>query len=559
MKPKMNNYKYLLAIGVLIVSLSACRKSFLEREPLGSLSEEGYFQTDNAAMKLVADCYGPMLDGWGYTINKVALGDESVDNADGGGSDPGDRPQTIEVGRGRPLASNPLLSEMWNNRFAAIGKCNLAIKNIEEQWDKLVAGKKPVSEDEKARYIAEIKFLRAWYYFDLIWVFKEVPLVTSPMPSETRLPKSPVEELKTQIYSDLDAAISAASFPKSASLPRGEKGRANKDAAYALKARAALFFAGLIESGKMQGNAVEEYTVAKNAAEQVVKSGGLSLLPDYQDLFRGDYQVGPYSQEAIFTVLRSYLPGIGFGGDAFSIMNVGRNNIGGYGGNTPTRDLAAEFEEGDPRKLFTIISHNDIFRTSSGANEVHNYRGYYNDFNLQHSRKAFVPQQFRVQDNLTRSNWGPYWIRYAEVLLVYAEALLKTNGGKAEVAQYINEVRKRAFVTTSKVDGPAVFRQFSTGLAAVTPAEFETRYAVKPTDNLLDAIKHERRVELALEGFRLYDLVRWNEYATTMKAFYTKYGFADKGVSAGDNSWPFPIPQTEIDRSNGALTQNSNY
>ncbi len=555
----MKNYKYLLAIGVLIVSLGACRKSFLEREPLGSLSEEGYFQTDNAAMKLVADCYGPMLDGWGYTINKVALGDESVDNADGGGSDPGDRPQTIEVGRGRPLASNPLLSEMWNNRYLGIGKCNLAIKNIEEQSDKLVSGGKPVSEEEKARYIAEIKFLRAWYYFDLIWVFKEVPLVTSPMPSETRLAKSPVEDLKNQIYSDLDAAINVPSFPRSSSLPRSGKGRASKDAAYALKARAALFFAGLVESGKMQGKAIDEYNVAKNAAEQVVKNGGLSLLPDYQDLYRGDYQVGPYSQESIFSVLRSYLPAIGFGGDAFAIMNVGRNNVGGYGGNNPTRDLASEFEDGDPRKMFTIISHNDIFRTLSGANEVHNYRGYYNDFNLQHSRKAFVPQQYRVQGDLLRSNWGPYWIRYAEVLLVYAEALLKTNSGNAEVARYVNEVRRRAFVTTSKVDQPAVLRQFSAGLGSITSAQFDTQYAVKPTDDLLKAIKHERRVELALEGFRLYDLVRWNEYATTMKAFHTKYGFADKGASAGENSWPFPIPQTEIDRSNGALIQNTNY
>lgn len=555
----MKKYTYILVLGTLIISFSACKKSFLEREPLGSLSEEGYFQTDNAAMKLVVDCYGPMLDGWGYTINKVALGDESVDNADGGGSDPGDRPQTIEVGRGRPLASNPLLSEMWNNKYLGIGKCNLAIKNIEEQWDNLVAGGSSVSEETKARYIAEIKFLRAFYYFDLIWVFKEVPLVTSPMPSETRLAKSSVEELRNQIYSDLDAAIAEASFPRSSALPRTDKGRANKDAAYALKARAAMFFAGLIEGGKMQGNATEEYTVAKNAAEQVVKTGGLSLLPDFQDLYRGDYKIGPYSQESIFAVLRTYLPAIGFGGDAFAIMNVGRNNVGGYGGNTPTRDLAAAFETGDPRKMFTIISHEDVFRTASGANEVHNYQGYYNDFNLQHSRKAFVPQQYRQDGNLLRSNWGPYWIRYAEVLLVYAEALLKTNAGNAEVAQYINEVRRRAFVTTSKVDEPAVYRKFAQGLNAISPADFEVSYAVKPTDNLLEAIKHERRVELALEGLRLYDLVRWNAYAPTMKAFHSKYGFADKGVSAGENSWPFPIPQTEIDRSNGALTQNANY
>ncbi|WP_118194246.1 RagB/SusD family nutrient uptake outer membrane protein [Albibacterium indicum] len=555
----MKTHQYILGASIVALSLGACSESFLDRDPLGSLAEEEYFQTDNAAMKLITDCYGPMLDGWGYTVNKIALGDESVDNADGGGSDPGDRPQTIEVGRGRPLASNALLQEAWSNRFLGIGKANLAIQNIEANWDKLIANGTSVSEETKARYIAEAKFLRAWYYFDLVWVFKEVPLIVEPQDPEARVPKSSTEDLRIQIYKDLDEAIAVASFPRSSEMPREEKGRANKDAAYALKARAALFFAGLMEAGKMNGNADEEYVVAKAAAEQVVLHGNLSLLPDFQDLFRGDYQVGPFSEESILPVIRAYLPEVNFGGDAFAIMNVGRNNVGGWGGNTPTRDLASEYEVEDPRKMFTIISHGDIFKTASGGEEVHNYRGYYNDFNLQHSRKAFVPQQYRVQGNLQRSNWGPYWIRYSEVLLIYAEALLKTNASPTEVVKYINEVRRRAFVTSSKTDEPAIFRKFQEGLKPISESEFTSKFAVKPTDNLMEAIKHERRVELALEGFRLYDLVRWNEYAPVMKAFYTKYGFADKGINAGENSWPFPIPQTEIDRSNGILEQNSNY
>src|SRR5690606_34938526 len=152
-----------------------------------------------------------------------------------------------------------------------------------------------------------------------------------------------------------------------------------------------------------------EYTIAKNAAAEVVLKGQLTLLPDFQDLYRGDYQVGPFSKEVIMGVLRNFQPAFGLGGDAFAIMNVGRNNVGGWGGNTPTRDLAASYDPADPRKMFTIISHNDIFKTSSDGEEVHNYRGYYNDFNLQHSRKAFVPQQYRIQNDLQRSNWQPYW------------------------------------------------------------------------------------------------------------------------------------------------------
>src|SRR5690606_37290971 len=201
----------------------------------------------------------------------------------------------------------------------------------------------------------------------------------------------------------------------------------------------------------------------------------------------------------------------------------------GWGGNNPTRDLAAAFDPADPRKMFTIISHNDIFKTSSGGEEVHNYRGYFNDYNLQQSRKAFVPQAYRQQNDLQRSNWQPYWIRYSEVLLIYAEAIIRTGGNHAEALNYLNEVRHRAYVTTSKVDEPAIYRLFATGLKAIDEATFASRYAIKTSDDILQAIKKERRFELALEGFRLYDLIRWGEYANTMKAFHQKYGFADKG------------------------------
>src|SRR5690606_26519312 len=113
--------------------------------------------------------------------------------------------------------------------------------------------------------------------------------------------------------------------------------------------------------------------------------------------------------------------------------------------------------------------------------------------------------------------------------------------------------------TTSKTDDSAIFRLFAEGLKEVDEASFMANYAVKASDDINLAIKNERRIELALEGLRLYDLVRRGEYASTMKAFYQKYGFADKGRDAGDNSWPFPIPQIEVDRSNGVLVQNSNY
>ena len=545
-------------LATLILPIG-CKKDYLARDPYGVLNQGEYFKTDGAGLKLLTSCYQPMLDGWGFTVNRIAIGDEVVDNAGAGGSDPGDRPQTTEVGRGRPLASNALLFETWSNRFNGIGKCNVALDGFEKEGANLIQDGKPVSGETVQRYVAEIKFLRAWYYFDLLTVFKEVPLILQIEEPTVRKDKASLPELRAQVYKDLDEAIAETNLPRSSALTSSETGRVSKDAALALKARAALFFAGLMEQGALSGDAKAEYTIAKTAAEDIIKNGNLSLLPDFQDLYRGDYEVGPFSDECILGVLRTYDPAFGLGNDVFAIMNVGRNNIGGWGGNTPTKDLAASFDPADPRKMFTIISHNDIFKTANGGQEVHNYRGYFNDFDLQHNRKAFVPQQYRQNNNLQRSKWQPYWIRYAEVLLIYAEATIKSGGSADQALPYLNQVRKRAFVTTAKKDGPAVYRLFEESLKEISEAQFNTNYAVKTSDNVLEAIKKERRSELALEGFRLYDLVRWGAYASTMKAFYQKYGFADKGRDASEKSWPFPIPQIEIDRSNGILQQNENY
>jgi starch-binding outer membrane protein, SusD/RagB family len=554
-------HNIIIKIGLLfmvIISVSAC-SDFLERDPMGVMDEDSYYTTDDAAMELLSNCYGTMLAGFPYAINRVAEGSESVDDADGGGSDAGDRPQVADVGTGKPETSNSLLLETWDNRYEGIGRCNSALEAFSAEGTTFVSGGNEVSEETISRYISEVKFLRAWYYFDLVTVFKEVPLIVSTLDASERVAKAGAEDIRTQLYDDLDAAINDDNLPRASELTDEELGRVSKDAAYVLKARIALYFAGLMSQGKMEGDATTEYKLAKSAAAEVINTGGLSLLDDYQELYRGDYETGTQSSECIFTVLTTYKGDIGMSTDAFAIMNVGRNNVGGWGGNCPTKDLASEFEVGDPRKIFTIISHGDIFPTLAGGEEYHDYSGYYNDFNLQQSRKAYVPQAHREDGNLLKSKWSPYWIRYSEVLLIYAEATLEIGGTNSEVAEYINMVRHRAFVTTSKKDEEAIYRKFEEDLFPIDELTFTSQYAVTTSDDLLKAIKHERRVELALEGLRLYDLIRWGDYATTMQAFYQKYGFADKGISASENSWPFPIPQTEIDASNGVLVQNSNY
>lgn len=548
---------YILCIWSISI-LFSCSDSFLERNPKGRLDESAYMKTDDAAFKLVTSCYQPLHDGFAYSINRVAIGSESVDDADGGGSDAGDRPQTTELGKGYPLSSNPLLQEAWTHRYTGIGRCNVGIEQLSKEDLSLTSGGQPVSKETVSRYISEMKFLRAWYYFDLVNTFGGVPLLIEVQLPDTRLEKASLEEMRTQLYKDLDDAINDPNLPwkKEMNLTT-ELGRVSKDAAYTFKGRIALFFAGLMEQSKMQGSAQEEYEIAKNAASAVITQGGLSLTPDFQDLYGGDYDRGLSSPECIFTCLSKYVPETGYLTDSYAIMNVGRNNVGGWGGNVPTSDLADFYNDRDPRRLFTIISDGDIFKRG-GEEEVHNYKGYYN-FSLQQSRKAFVPYDYREDGNLQRSKWAPYWIRYAETLLIYAEALLKTSGSKEEVARYINMVKYRAYVSTSKQDSFAFERKFEETLVDINESTFSAQYAIQVSDDLEQVIKDERRAEFALEGLRLYDLIRWGDYVTTMKAFSSKYQYAGKGSEASERSWPFPIPQAEIDRSNGVLTQNENY
>ena len=245
-------------IALLAFHMVSCQKDYLQRDPYGILNESEFFKTDGAGLKMVTSCYQPMADGWGYTVNKIAIMDESVDNADAGGSDPGDRPQTTEVGTGRPLASNALLNETWSNRYRGIGKCNQALASLEKEGGNLIENGQKLSSSTLARYIAEVKFLRAWYYFDLVTVFKEVPLITTIEEPTTRLAKASIEDLRNQIFKDLDEAIADPNFPRHVDLSASETGRASKDAALAIKARSSLFFAGLMEQSIMTGNANAE-------------------------------------------------------------------------------------------------------------------------------------------------------------------------------------------------------------------------------------------------------------------------------------------------------------
>jgi len=559
----MKKILYILAIA-LMLAFNSCSDSFLESKQYASIDEAGYYNTPDAAFKAVTNCYANMIPygDWDYYLNRIEVGCNTTDDADAGGSDANDRADTKNIATGRPLTSNGELLNTWTRRFTGISRCNSAIEGISQATKLVAASGSAVSAETKSRYLSEIKFLRAWFYYDLVSTFGSVPLITAT-PVPTNLPaKASIEDLRTQILKDIDEAIADPNLPTNVSTT--EYGRISKYVAYAFKARVCLFFAGLAEKGIIKADAASDYASALKSAKAVYDSHAFALVADYQNLFRGDYFAGSHvmelSQECVFTILRKYVPGYMDIGYCTAVMYAGRGEVGGWGGNCPTRDFSESFDPRDPRRIFSVIESGDIFPNVDGKQITHSYKGYDN-IHYQQSRKAFVPDRFLNGYSLgdIRSDWTPYYIRYADVILMYAEALFKTGGDKQTVASLINEVRYRAFVTTSKKDEEATFRASEKSLIPINDSYFQTNLAVKTSDDLLKAIKNERRWELGLEGYRFQDLLRWGDYVPVMNAYYAKQPYANKGKLVTDKSWPFPIPQTEIDIANGVLVQNDNY
>lgn len=534
-----------LSISALTIS---CNSDFLDRPTLGTLDETTYLSTEDAGYKLLINCYQPILNHWDYQTMKFDVGNQLTDDCSKGGSDAGDRSVITEVTRGNPTATSGMLTNLWNHRYQqAISPCNVFLSLITPETQLIKAGGSLVSKEEKQRWISEAYFMRAFYYFDVAMIFANVPVIDKPLNvvEKESIVKSNKEDVMKFILSDLEKAIAEPNLPSAKTLPVSEMGRITKEAAMAFRARVNLFY----------GN----YDAAKADLKTVVESGCYDLIDNYEDLFNSAND-GYMSKEAVFITLRSYIPNY-TGGSVCPQMNVGRAGTGGWGGECPTNDLVNEYEIGDPRLVHTVLSTGDIFVKKDGTEEVHDYSGYDN-YPQQHSRKQYPDWSRRPIGDLMNTDWTFYHIRYADVLLMYAECLIETGEDKQKAVDLINEVRHRAFVTTLGSDSFAKFRKFNIPAdKKVTEEIFNATYKVKLSDDLRKAIRHERRVELGGEGLRLYDLLRWGTFVSTMQAFgQTAEGkYSGAGTHVTDKTWPYPIPQNEIDYVGGALTQNDNY
>lgn len=483
-----------LTVSLLLVSCN----DLLDTKPQGAVTTENFWLTEQDASTAVIAVYDVLQ--WDNTtgINRWVFGDLVSDDAEKGGESPADWAEMQQLADFTANAGNPLVATSWENLYVGIYRANLVISNVPGI---------DMDTDLRDRYIAEAKFLRAWYYFNLVKLFGGVPLVTRPLePSEYIQPRASAEEVYSQIEKDLTEAAEV--LPRQ--YPATDLGRATWGSAKALLVKAYVF--------------QSKWQQAEPLAKEIIDSGVYSLEPDYAYMFTLE---GEHGTGSVFEIDFATIPGIGSWGDATegTIGDVYRGSRGnwGWGFDCPTQDLVDEFEPGDPRLDATVINDGEELPDGQIADNRDSPTS-------MHNQKAWIPESARPGNNDGNDSMGPknvIDIRYAEILLWHAEAA-NENGNTAAALQSLNEVRERA-----RGGNPTILPDVTT----------------TNKDELRQAIWHERRVELGMEAHRFFDLVRQGRAVDIL---------GPRGFKEGTHE-VFPIPQEQIELSQGKLEQNNGY
>ncbi len=471
---------------------------FLDKNPLDRISSETFWQNENEVDMALAGVYARLS---AFTFGHK---DGSFDVM---GGDAYGTVLSLSQGNIEPT-SGSLVTTIYNDCYRGISSCNFFLDNVEQA---------PIDAGKLEQYKAEVYFLRALFYFTLTDHYGGVPLYTTSVTVEEALVKqSSKVTVIEQVISDLDFAID--------NLPNVKytDGHAVKGSALALKARVLLFN--------------EQWSDAANAADLVIKDDKFSLSDNFRTLFLTEGQSN--NPEIIFTT-RSLEPDIIHSLDIrFSwhgILNPLQQLVDAFQctdglpiTESPLYDPANWRLNRDPRCLMTVKAYEDEVVNSSGQTIGFNYNNLGNGYNpVKYCNWDKLPIDYST---ISDQDW--ILIRYADVLLMYAEAQNEASGPDVSVYDAINEVRARP-----GVDMPPI------------PAGLTK-------DQMRQVIRDERRVELALEGFRWSDIRRWKtaeDYIPTI----TDIGGAQRKFDPSKH-YLLPFPQTEMD-VNTELDQNPNY
>ena len=506
---------YYSVILSLAFSLFSC-SDFLDRESLSELSYGNFWNTEADATKALVGCYdalqseGSLGFCWpgGNTCSLREL-EFATDNGYFAWI-PWVGPDVITTNTMSPTAA--VTKAVWNASYAGIARCNNVIEKVPQMLEN---GK--IGEEAGTRIVCEAKFIRALFYNHLTSLYRDVPKVFNVLTTETsQVPKSQKSEIVADIIKDLKDITAEGMLPVTA-----DRGRATRGAALGLLTRVYLYN--------------EMYKEAADAALQVINLSQYEIDPNYSTLFT---EAGGASKEIVFAIrFKNTDQQNGEGG--FLAYNYGYP----MEWQLPYPNLANDFycKDGkpitssgiydpdddstrDPRLTYTLMTKNGD-----------TYDGKVSDawWSWNSPFQLFMRKYQNQPTTWAADNQDMYVIRYADVLLMRAEALAKQNTGKDEIMSMVNQVRQRADVMMPKVE--------------------DAEGSNLSYDQLLDVVKHERRVELALEGTRYFDLMRWKEMDKAYERCRADGG-AGSHIFDSSKGYVWPIPQSELD-NNRALVQ----
>jgi len=496
-------------MGLAITFLTSSCQDFLEQEVPGKLSEQEFYNSDEDALQATSAIYDMMQahynTAWSSIyIVKTMPSDES--NASGSG--PGDQPGYQTLDDFNFDAENDMVRWAWRISYNSVYRANKVINNVQPE------------NDLRKRLIAEAKVLRAYNYFELVSLWGDVPLVTADIPASqwSSTPRAPKTEVYALIEKDLQEAIP--DLPLKNAYTGGEQFRVAKGTAQALLGKAHLY--------------QQEWSEAAQQFESVITSGQYDLEASVGKVFS---QSGEFGKESLFEVSYTNNESYDWGNFPWSgqpesnihIQLMGPRSdfyvkaptdslIGGWGFNSPKAKLYQAFvTTGDvERRKATVMSEAEL--KAMGGNwtttNAYEYEGYF--------QRKYGTYSVQTGSPVSELNYGTNWrlIRYADVLLMAAEANYRVGAaGETKAREYLNMVRQRSELTPVAATGPALF----------------------------DAIVNERFLELAFEGFRYQDLVRWGLAAQELGPL---------GFQQGKHEL-LPIPGEDI-RTAG-LKQNPQY
>lgn len=501
-------------------SLTSCN---LDEPTYAKTTSKNFYKTQSQVEEALTGAYLQLRTTWNeYALNFYFVGDCSTDDALKGSSD-GDRAEVMELQNFTVYTTNGEVGRRWEILYRLINRCNEVIA-----YAPTATGDKTLLK----RYENEAKALRAFGYYSLVTTFGGVPLLTQPMtPTEIlKVPRASKEDIYAQIIQDL---TDASELPAKKEYSEAEQYHATRGFAKTMLAKTYMFLGDYVNAEKVLHDIVEV-------------DDDYALLPDYGMNWRKEYE---NSSESVFELPNKIQDKSIATGTNVPHFFISRDVTGyqGYGFHVPTTDLFNAFDKDDPRQTYVFTRTGDRYIGDAQPQDNHQSATGFHDY------KMTVPTADKQGYDVWMISYNIRMIRYADVLLLYAEAL-NENGKPQEALHYLNMIRQRAR-NTSPMDPRKDMQAYVPPTTSASLPDITTTNK----DELRRAIWHERRVELAMEGWRRDDLMRQHRFGEVMRAYAAKYN-VQKGRAFDDNrDYLLPIPQGEIDKSNNVLTQNPGY